>query len=863
MKRYYRLFLLLIIFNFVSAKALTTERAAFLEMAESFYRKGVNIQYSDDLIDYDKSAMCVSNQHIMFTTCSGFVTKSLKLSLDMDIPLITRDMTAWARDIYNIEKDKKYVKLSENNFHLKFNTYTDKKAKEEAQYRYWEEVIQKLEEGDVIVTYFSPETSTNNGHIFIINKLIKDDNGKIVNFEVIHSTGNHLETHAKKDIFKLDNYELHWTSKVNKDNNYNSYNAITKQEEGTIGKVKGFLNGYIDVNGKRIIRYGDKLEFGLAGLNFLKNITSRSKNVHIISPIAYENDQAYYYKSDKACTKDNNLPSTSNDSSEKTKCTYKKSPMTLTKEANFRLKNKDFDFKKTSSKFNKNTVKINDVISYELEIKNNSNQDYNNIVITEEISPYVELIDKASGVFNNNKLTFNLTIPKNTTKKIIYKTKVKGNLLLLNRATKIISKTTINDIPLCPLEHDVDVVFNDVDNDKIKKSYQKLINSSTSDVDLMNKIYKDVYDFDLNLDNLDLATIMTLKGIRPDIDKNNRFTKLRLNNYFNKNIMLSPNTSKLSFGHHPHYKDLDIIRDDFIYKEHLKPGDILIYNHSFNSKDTPELSENGTYAFIYVEENNKAYFKGKNKNIDLSTYMPYLEKIDSRGNKVEMPIIHSIFDKDSYMIIRPSKEMFPIITETKNAVINVSKNHGKNNENISVDVIPDIGYEVVEIKYDVNKDGTVTSHPLNKNFNLEGPTKVYAKVMPKLYKFSEEEKATYIKGINLRFKINEKDVVLKELKINDKVLDKSNYIIENQTMIINIKPEYLDGLAKGTYKLTAIYNDKNGEEQEVNTYFVKRDGNTLVNTGHEKNIILPLFFLSFITFIIAAILKQNYLIKRR
>ena len=133
-------------------------------------------------------------------------------------------------------------------------------------------------------------------------------------------------------------------------------------------------------------------------------------------------------------------------------------------------------------------------------------------------------------------------------------------------------------------------------------------------------------------------------------------------------------------------------REDFIYKEHFKTGDILIYKNNndkyYYSDNNNKLKydditfEEGEYAYIYIEgkgfvgvnlgddgkkntkddrnEFNAKYYK--NNNLSL-----YLRIQNVTEELLEIANYQTLFGKDYYAILRPSLCFdFPNIIEDKN-----------------------------------------------------------------------------------------------------------------------------------------------------------------------------------------------------
>ena len=221
--------------------------------------------------------------------------------------------------------------------------------------------------------------------------------------------------------------------------------------------------------------------------------------------------------------------------------------------------------------------------------------------------------------------------------------------------------------------------------EKLKKEYNRK--------KLINEIYKETFDKDIKFDEFDITNLIKIKSLDSQssdslsLNKNNNFYGAILNNYWSalasiKHIYIKGgeevnihNLKSFEFANSPER------RQDFIYKETLKTGDILIYRNNKDiiySIDTNKNKlnknyityEEGEYAYIYIEgkglvginlgddgkentkddrnEFNSKYYKDNNL-----TLYEFASK-NVKDEMLEIVNMQSLFGKDYYVILRPS-----------------------------------------------------------------------------------------------------------------------------------------------------------------------------------------------------------------
>ena len=97
------------------------------------------------------------------------------------------------------------------------------------------------------------------------------------------------------------------------------------------------------------------------------------------------------------------------------------------------------------------------------------------------------------------------------------------------------------------------------------------------------------------------------------------------------------------------------------------------------------------------------------------------------------------------------------------------------------------------------------------------------------YAIIDGDNQSIVRGSNLVVRIDGDPENFKELKVDDIIVDKDNYIIENGSTIITLNNEYINTLDDGNHNITFIYNDG-----DVSTLF---DVNSIKETNNIEDAI--------------------------
>ena len=373
---------------------------------------------------------------------------------------------------------------------------------------------------------------------------------------------------------------------------------------------------------------------------------------------------------------------------------------------------------KTIDKRDHNTVSENDELTYQIIIKNGSNQRYaEDLIVTENLSEFVDYLSAASSEEGlsvqlvNDKLTWNLG-KLEAGKEIIlqYTVRVRNNTI----GKTIESTGKVANISSGTVKNKVGNSLTDAQASLIEEKYDELKDEYFGK-ELINKIYEDALGLDLVLDSFNMVTtnendengliyynnkfgswINLNNDVRMSIIEENVFSKMVLNGYFNmlykSSTTYGPSIngeyitiySLAGWGDEERNNPDD--RMNTVYPEDFETGDILIYNNTddysyyYGSGDEQNIKkwavtrENGDYYYIYIDGEG---FVGVNAGLDEgsvqddrnefnSTYfdsehqnITMISKNDATSYEITDEIkewmqYQSLFGKNSYVILRPS-----------------------------------------------------------------------------------------------------------------------------------------------------------------------------------------------------------------
>lgn len=507
---------------------------------------------------------------------------------------------------------------------------------------------------------------------------------------------------------------------------------------------------------------------------------------------------------------------------------------------------------KSVSKGDKNSVYINDSLTYTIKVTNyntDNNIVYKNFTIEETLGDYVSYDEENltnNGIYSNGKVKWEISqLNANQSITMTYTVKVDDNLENINNtitASGKFYKTGSSGVYISTGKIENKIIPKVT---KLKNTYLNCYtkaDTSLKGLEFIENIYSCATGKTFNLSDFKFENLIsktgsgTYKVVLKDDEsldaKHKLFKKMILNNYFSSTIIKEGTTDYylpkwISTSSPERAKTINSI--DF------KDGDVLIYNIAKNDYSF----ENGIYAYIYLSEYDK--FLGLNgseyteRNEFYQTYYQYSHwkdrgfenyltiasdlyegkwKLEDGGvSSAEKKFIHyqTLFTKDDYVILRPEL----VIKEV--AKIEVSKMPSKTSYIQNVDEL-DLNGGKIKIIYNDKSDellnmedsnitvtgfnntkiGIITLTLTYKDFQLTFDVSIVDTITLKdsLINAGYKVKETFVHG----FTINETlDNIRKKINLNYKT---------NGNNIITTGVEF----TYNTEKYTAvIYGDLNGD----------------------------------------------------
>jgi len=624
----------------------TDVHQAIKEVMYSYYMRGEYIQYNSS-----KRAGTVrfspeeaTSQNINYMVCSGFTQGVYMDLLNIAIPSGTGDLIEYAEKNFGNSEVIASGKRDDN------NNVIMKIYNKEAQENYIElnnpnisELLPYLKPGDIL---------TYTGHTLLIYELIYDANSNVIDaytLESAHGTsGYYVNT-------KISNV----TNRIGSKNHFLFYNR-EKNTSFSGGLVEGSLHLSTLTRSKvwkdlttdeySILRFVDQDEYGNIILNYQgTDYGDKNHNEEII-----------------------NL-------SDKTKSRSKFSKLYI---------------EKTVDVHTDDVVQPNDILTYKIVIRNNSEKNYTeDLIVTENLSEYItyksyttsKSIISTNEDLVNNKITWNVGKLSSGEEVIIYYTVVVKE----NYNGKTIEATgMVDNIPTANIKNTIGYNLTENQANSIIKKYNDLKTKFVGK-QLINEIYKQAIGLDLKINNFNIADLIinsdssSTKALTIQLNEKNELYNMVLNKYYSS-LKQSYYTDVDVFGYD--LKDwksyvVSSRRADTIYSENFITGDILIYlndhdkkyNYNKSTNEYTEIGnityESGEYAYIFIEgegfvginlgndnvigtkddrnEFNYKYYNNNGLNV-------YSNTNETDENMLEFFNYQSLFGKDYYVILRPS-----------------------------------------------------------------------------------------------------------------------------------------------------------------------------------------------------------------
>ena len=645
------------------AKCSTIEEVhkAFQEIAYSYYMREKSIQYNHDKQDFFTPEEATL-QNVNFLVCSAFVNSVYKELLNITVPKFTSSLLSHSEK-YQFRPEVVAYSPPRN---------SDDEKREFLIYNYEEDfgdtiyyptldyMLSRLEVGDIL---------TYTGHAILVYDIIKDSKGKTTEAIIIESTHGIGEAYVNSKI--------------------NEGVTINKKSFGG-GSHFLYLNSKINSEG---------LEQGSIGMtNFTEykiwtNINNTKKEYSILRFIHKgKNGQAI-------------LKYRANDPKDLNNMKYN-GTINLSNKNLDRIKFSHLYIEKTVDKFNGNIVEIGETLLYKIRVKNRGKENYkDDLIIVENLSEYVKYqryytqkaLKKSENKSADKKLIWNIGKLKKGEEVIIeysvlVKSGVKGDIIL--------STGTVGNIPSSTIKNMIGNNLGVYKQNAIKIAFDNL-KGQYCGKKLINQIYKEALNVDLKLEEFDITKLIKNTKFESQeyntiyLDESHSFYGTVLNNYWSS-------MAKNKYSSYVNGKEIDVYdlkyfrehtnssrRQDFIYPETFKTGDILIYinnNDSIYEKINKEYVEkkitfeNGEYAYIYIEgkgfvginygNDGKPNTKEDRNEFTAKYYSDndlelFAKASISNEETLEIGNLQTLFGKDYYVILRPSLNIKNIFKERR------------------------------------------------------------------------------------------------------------------------------------------------------------------------------------------------------
>lgn len=185
----------------------------------------------------------------------------------------------------------------------------------------------------------------------------------------------------------------------------------------------------------------------------------------------------------------------------------------ITEVAKSRMIYKDIDIEKTISISDSESsifATLGDSLTFTLTIVNNSEQDYENLVITENINPMFNVINFENGTKGDNGITWSINLHGGDSWTTQYTIKIPNNRELLGR---VISFTgNVNNIATSKVEVLISNKFDVDQTEKLKLTFNNLKSSDKIGQEFINQIYLDAFGINMNLNEYDFFDIISYKS---------------------------------------------------------------------------------------------------------------------------------------------------------------------------------------------------------------------------------------------------------------------------------------------------------------------------------------------------------------
>ena len=660
---FFSILIFLILLSDILNSTIEEFRNSLKEVAYSYYMRGKSIQYCmarDQFFSPEEA----TEQNANFIVTSSFTSSVYEELLNVVVPYVGSSLLKYAND-YNDKPEVAGITYKISDDIMQWRFYITADNTEVIENPSLQQIFPFLREGDILV---------NPASLLLVYDFEKDENGNITDVIVIYSNnGYHNNSNIntkmpRANALNNDIYypiiEFYFNGKLNSD-----------FEEGAIkmGKLSKHFT-WANINTK----------YKSSQYAILRYVQGDSENNAVLK---YENIYDYYRGNysynDKINLSDNSL-----DRSKKFHHLY---------------------ISKTVDEMNNAVVEVGDTLNYKIIIRNSGDKDYkDNIIVSEIVSQYVEYqenhvnrpIKSFSEDTKNNKLIWDIgQLQKGDEFIITYKVKViKGNTNDI-----IVSTGFVGNIRSSTVKNFIGKNLKDSQKNLIKKNYEKLKNSYNG-ANLINEIYKQSFGINIKLNTFNITNLITDRNKesreKPTIllNTSDYFYKGVLSNYWSSLATMryqypgnEEEVNVYSLKEYEYFYNMQTYhnrRKNYIYPQHFKTGDILIYRNSNDSTYSIQNNkavkwnityEDGEYYFVYIEGKG---FVGVNYGNDgipnteddrneftakyyIDNKLKLLNNEENPSEEIlEIANLQTLLAKDYYAILRPSLLYnFPYIPE--------------------------------------------------------------------------------------------------------------------------------------------------------------------------------------------------------